>query len=439
MAKILLVDDERKLAVVLSGELEDRDHQVVVAQDGMAATRLVRGDTFDVVITDIRMEPVDGLELLKNVKEHSPETGVIMMTAYASTETAIDALQQGAADYLIKPFPAEELVLAVDRVLERQRLTLENRELKRQLTPPSGEMIAVSPQMKQIESIVQRVAATDTTVLVTGASGTGKEVIARSLHSSSGRAEGPLVAVNCAALPEPLLESELFGHERGSFTGADRRKLGRFEIADGGTLFLDEIGEIGGSVQAKLLRVLETRSFERVGGTTSINTNVRIIVATNKDLQQEVDEGRFREDLFYRINVFPIELPPLVQRPDDVEALAKHFVASTEFTLSRESIDALRVYNWPGNVRELRNVLERASILCDGATIEVEHLMLGPTRRRESSGSLGDDLNIERLEKLLIATALERTHGNKTEAAKLLGISRRALYSRSESLGIELQ
>ncbi len=440
MAKILLVDDERKLAVVLSGDIEDAGHEVVVAQDGRTALQVLKNDRIDVVVTDIRMEPVDGLELLAEVKRSSPETDVIMMTAFASTDTAVDALRKGAADYLIKPFPSDELLHAVDRALERQKLKLENQELKRTITPPPSDMVAASDQMKRIAGIIERVAATDTTVLITGPSGAGKEVVARTIHAHSPRSEGPLVSVNCAALPEQLLESELFGHERGSFTGADRRKAGRFEIADGGTLFLDEIGEIGAGVQAKLLRALEAKTFERVGGTSSITTDVRIVAATNRNLEEDVSEGLFREDLYYRLAVFPIELPPLAQRPDDVEALALHFLKGSPLQLSDDAVATLRAYPWPGNARELRNVLERATILCDGDVIESEHLMLraGPQAAGSGGAALGGDLNIERTEKRLIAEALKRSGGNKTEAAKLLGISRRALYSRAESLGVEL-
>ena len=439
MPKILLVDDERRLAVVLAGDLEDAGFEVVVAQDGRSAQQILRNQNLDVVVSDIRMEPVDGLQLLGFIREHAPDTDVIMMTAYASTDTAVEALRKGAADYLIKPFPSDELVMTVNRVIERQRLKLENQQLKRDLSPPSTDLIAASPQMQQIARVLERVAATDTTVLVTGPSGTGKEVVSRAIHTMSARREGPLVAVNCAALPEQLLESELFGHEKGSFTGADKRKLGRFEIADGGTLFLDEIGEIGHSVQAKLLRALETRSFERVGGTSSISTDVRIIAATNKDLEKAVRENTFREDLFYRLNVFPLDLPPLKDRPEDVEALATTFIKPTGRTLSRAAVEILKGYEWPGNVRELRNVLERATILCDGDTIEVEHLMLSPMRVTSAAApTLGDDLNIERTEKKLINEAMSRSGGNKTEAARLLGISRRALYSRAESLGLDL-
>ena len=441
VAKILLVDDERKLAVVLAEELEDAGLDVVVAQDGRAAQQIVKSEPLDVVVTDIRMEPVDGLQLLAFVKENSPDTAVIMMTAYASTETAVQALRDGARDYLIKPFPADELVLTVQRALESQRLALENAQLKRDLSPRETDLVAESPQMKRIAEIIERVARTDTTVLVTGPSGTGKEVVSRAVHALSSRPEGPFVAVNCAALPEQLLESELFGHEKGAFTGADKRRLGRFEIADGGTLFLDEIGEIGHSVQAKLLRVLESRSFERVGGTSSISTDVRIVAATNKNLEKAVAEGGFREDLFYRLNVFPLELPPLRDRPEDVRALAGHFLDGTGLTLTGAAVSVLTGYHWPGNVRELRNVLERATILCDTGFVEPQHLMLNPLQLQAASAvaaPLPDDLNIERMEKRLINAALSRTGGNKTEAAKLLGISRRALYSRAESLGMDL-
>ena len=440
MARILLIDDERRLGVVLAGELEDAGHQVLTVQDGATALRLLREDEFDVIVTDIRMEPVDGLAVLAEAKERSPETDVVMMTAYASTDTAVAALRQGAADYLIKPFPAEELVHVIERVIERQRLRLENRQLKRELAPSGDEMIAVSPQMQQIARISERVAATDTTVLITGESGTGKEVVARKIHSDSTRSEGPFVAVSCAALAESLLESELFGHEKGAFTGADRRRLGRFEMADGGTLFLDEIGDIGQGVQVKLLRALETKSFERVGGAQSVTTDVRIVAATNRDMEEAVAEGRFREDLFYRLNVFPIAIPPLKERPDDVRELAKHFVSTTGLELADDAVDVLERYEWPGNVRELRNVLERATIITEGETIGAGDLMIRPSALSGGTGSLsfGANLDIAENERALIAESLHRTGGNKTEAARLLGISRRALYSRAESVGLEL-
>ncbi len=438
MARVLLVDDERKLAVLLAGELTDAGHSVLTAQDGRTAIQLIKEQAFDVVVTDIRMEEVDGLALLRAVKDACPDTDVIMMTAYASIETTVEALRKGAADYLIKPFPPEELVLAVERLVERQRLALENRQLKRELAPGESEFIAVSDSMKAVADVVSRIAKTDTSVLITGASGTGKEVVARAIHARSKRKDGPFVAVNCAALPEPLLESELFGHERGAFTGADRRKLGRFELADKGTLFLDEIGEIGQSIQVKLLRALETKTFERVGGTANVSVDVRIIAATNKDLPTAIANKQFREDLYYRLNVFPITLPPLKERVADIRALAAHFVAPTGLKLSDTALRRLEEYEWPGNVRELRNVLERAVILCDGDTVLPEHLSLNPHSRRMENDSGAVDLNLERREKKALEEALARAKGNKAEAARLLGISRRALYSRAASLGITL-
>ena len=438
MARILLVDDERKLGVVLAGELEDKGHQVLTVQDGLMALNILKEQSFDIVVSDIRMEPLDGIELLAQVRRNVHDTDVVMMTAYASTDTAIEALRLGAADYLVKPFRADELLHVIDRVLDRQRLALENQQLKRELAPTTGEMIAKSDAMKRVANLVARVAQTDATVLITGASGTGKEVVAHSIHDQSPRGGGPFIPVNCAALPEALLESELFGHEKGAFTGADRRKLGRFEIADGGTIFLDEIGEIGQGVQVKLLRALETRSFERVGGTTTIEVDVRIVAATNNDLDAAVAEERFREDLFYRLNVFPVALSPIKDRPRDIEALAAHFLSGTGLSLSDSALEVMRAYDWPGNVRELRNVLERAAILCDDETVEPEHMLLRTTTGRPKHGAseMPDDLDLERNERRLVAEAIARANGNKTEAAKLLGISRRALYSRAESLGM---
>ncbi len=439
MAQILLVDDERKLGVVLAGDLRDANHEVLTVQDGRSAITILRERSFDVIVTDIRMEPVDGLAVLAEAKAIAPETDVIMMTAYSSTESAIEALRHGAADYLLKPFRSEELIHAIDRVVEQQRLRLENFQLKREISVSAGAMIAESAQMKEIARIIERVAKTDTTVLITGPSGSGKEVVAQAIHAQSTRLDGPFVAVNCAALAESLLESELFGHEKGAFTGADKRRLGRFEIADGGTLFLDEIGEIGQGVQVKLLRALETKSFERVGGTERISTDVRIIAATNKNMDEAVADGRFREDLFYRLNVFPIEVPPLRERPDDIRALATHLISSTDLTLSDAALDVLTRYDWPGNVRELRNVLERATIIVEGSVIGPDDLLLRPNRTSNTpEPTRSASLDIAENERALIREALTRSDGNKSEAARLLGISRRALYSRAESLGMSL-
>jgi DNA-binding NtrC family response regulator len=438
MAKILLVEDERKLGIVLAGDLEDAGHSVLTVQDGRTAISLLKEQTYDIIVTDIRMEPVDGLELLAEAKRVAPDTDVVVMTAYASAETAIEALRHGAADYLTKPFPSDELVQVLARVSERQKLRLENRQLKRELASPASDMIAASSQMKHIVKLVDRVAPTDTTVLITGQSGTGKEIVAQTIHARSTRADGPFVAVNCAALAESLLESELFGHEKGAFTGADRRHLGRFEIADGGTLFLDEIGEIGQGVQVKLLRSLETKCFERVGGAESISSDVRIIAATNRDIDAAVAEGQFREDLLYRINVFPLEVPPLSERPEDVVAIAQHLIGPSGMTLSEGALDALQRYDWPGNVRELRNVLERSMIIADDEVITPTDLMIRPDKLSNGPRIASDNLDLAEHERQLIVEALNRSDGNKTEAARLLGISRRALYSRADILEIEL-
>ncbi len=436
----MVVDDERKMGVLLKGELEDMGHEVVAAQDGPTAVRIVKEHSVDLVLSDIRMEPMDGLELLEKIRQTAPQTDVIMMTAYATTETAVEALRRGVVDYLMKPLDMAEVAIAIDRALDAQRLRLENRQLKLQLSDGGVDdtgVVAESPAMKRIMAMVNRVAVTDSTVLITGLSGVGKEVVAQAVHRRSTRSDGALVAVNCAALPENLLESELFGHERGAFTGADSRKLGRFELAHGGTLFLDEIGEIGPNVQVKLLRVLETRQFERVGGTTTIKTDARVVVATNSDLGAAVAEGGFREDLYYRLNVFPIEIPPICERREDVVPLAQRWLVGRR--LSGDAAQALTEYDWPGNVRELRNVLERASILADGDEIAASDLLL-PGAHRTPAGGVGtaESLNIADHERSLLREALKRSGGNKTAAAELLGISRRALYSRAESLDVEL-
>jgi DNA-binding NtrC family response regulator len=440
MAKILVVDDEPKMCVILKGMLEEKGHLVATAEDGRKGKELIGGQEFDVVITDLKMTPVDGLELLKAVKKTSPETEVVLMTAYASVQTAIEAMKRGAYDYIIKPFDLEEMGLLVEKILEKHHLILENRQLKEDLKPGDArEMIlGDSPKMRQVMSMVEKVAQSDVTVLIRGESGTGKELVAEAIHQRSPRSKGPLVAVNCAALTETLLESELFGHEKGAFTGAIKTKLGRFELAQGGTVFLDEIGDVSPALQAKLLRVLQEKKFLRVGGTETIAVDVRLIAATNRDLEQAIAQGRFREDLYYRLSVFPIVVPPLRERPEDVLPLVSHFLEDHGRNLEeidKKALEQLKSYRWPGNVRELENVIERAVILAGGVRIGLSHLpFLAPG---ETSADIsGDDLNLEELEKVSILKALEKAGGNKAEAARLLGITRRTLYSRMERLGL---
>ncbi len=440
MAKILVVDDERKMCVILKGMLEERGHDVTAIEDGQEAGDLVRGQEFDLVITDLKMAPVDGLELLRRVKKTSPETEVVLMTAYASVQTAIEAMKQGAYDYIIKPFDLEEMGLLVEKIAEKRHLVMENRQLREALkSREQREMVlGNSAMMRQVMSMVDKVAPSDVTVLIRGESGTGKELVAEAIHRRSPRSTGPLVVVNCAALTETLLESELFGHEKGAFTGAIKKKLGRFELAHGGTIFLDEVGDVSPGLQAKLLRVLQERNFVRVGGTETIAVDVRLIAATNRNLEKAIQESTFREDLYYRLSVFPITVPPLRQRPEDISPLVAHFLQVRGRDLEdidEKALHQLLDYSWPGNVRELENVIERAVILAGQDRIETSHLPFFDSQRFAGRSPSGE-LKLEQLEREAILRALRQTGGNKSEAARLLGITRRALYSRMDKLGL---
>ncbi len=463
--RILVVDDERKWRELMMGELEDAGYEVVCAEDGQdALDRFGDGEAFDLVFTDLRMEPVNGLALLRRVKELLPSTDVVLVTAFADTRTAVEAMRIGAYDFLTKPYELEELVHLARRVSEKRGLKAENQALRSLLegeaaTVPDS-MVGSSAVMRQVYELIAKVAGSDTTVLIRGESGTGKELVARAIHERSPRAGGPFKAVNCAALPEALLESELFGHERGAFTGADRRKLGLFEAAAHGTLFLDEIGEVSGAVQAKLLRALESKEITRLGATDSIHIDTRLLAATHVDLERAIREGDFRRDLFYRLNVFPIVLPPLADRREDIAPLAARFLKDLapgeDAPLPPEVARKLVGYSWPGNVRELRNVIERATILAGGAAIGSEHVVLpdeygagnagGPAEPAGASlftsppaGQPAEEggVHLDEMEARLIRGALARARGNKSQAARLLGITRRALYCRLEKHGIK--
>ncbi len=455
MASILVVDDEKKITTLLAGELADAGHQVVTANDGDGAIRILRAKRFDVVLTDLRLGGTDGLQVLRAAKQADPDVAVLLMTAYATVKTAVAAMKEGAADYLEKPVDFEKLTVVLERSLESRRLAEENRRLREGLG--AGRLAADamvrgrSAAMAGALALAQKVAMSDATVLLTGESGTGKEVIARAIHEWSARRSHPLVAVNCAALAETLLESELFGHERGAFTDAHERKMGWFEVAKRGTVFLDEIAETKPSTQAKLLRVLEDRRFHRLGGSEIIEAEVRVIAATNRELPREIAEGRFREDLFYRLNVFPIELPPLRERMDDLDELCAHFLRRAGYRGSGfdpAAFDALRRYDWPGNLRELRNVIERAVILAGEGAIGLEEIHVPRHRPRVArapsddavrwtrGGPLAEALSLSEQEEQMIRQALTKAGGNKSKAARLLGITRRALYGRLERYGI---
>lgn len=438
MAKILIVEDEPKMAFLLEAELNDAGHRAVSTTDGREAVRRVEREHFDVVITDLRMEGMDGIEVLEKVKALDPQTEVVLITAYATAQTAVEAMKKGAYDYIIKPFDVEELKLLVKKIEEKQGLLYENALLQEKARREGLLVGGRSPAMRKVLELIDKVAPTDATVLVLGESGTGKELVARRIHHLSPRRDRPLVAVHCATFPENLLESELFGYERGAFTGATRRKVGHFEYADGGTIFLDEVGELPPSVQAKLLRFLQERQFTRLGGVEPVSVDVRVVAATNRDLEEEVRKGRFREDLFYRLNVFPIELPPLRERREDIPLLVEHFLRQRNRppeVVSPEAMEALLAYDWPGNVRELENVVERALILAGEGRITPDLLPFG--RPRANRMELPDEgVSLEEVERELIIRALEKAGWNKAKAAKLLGITRRRLYSRMEALGI---
>ena len=450
MAQILVVDDEKKMGILIEGTLKDAGYSVKTVTSGDEALKLLKKNTYDVVITDLKMEPVDGMAVLKRVKELNESTEVIMMTAYATAKSAVEAMKAGATDYIIKPFALEELKLLVDKIVEKQKLLALNLQLQEDLGKAIlDEFVGKSEKIKGVFELVEKVAKTDANVLLLGESGTGKELVARAIHQKSKRKNKPLITVNCAALTETLLESELFGHEKGSFTGAYARKLGRFELADLGTIFLDEIGEISPTIQAKLLRALEEKKFNRVGGVETIEVDTRVVAATNKNLEQNVKAGKFREDLYFRLNVFPIWIPPLRERREDIPLLVQYFLNKYHYRgrkLTPELMDQLINYLWPGNVRELKNILERAMILSDGKSIEAYHVgikpgLLGaeapPTERQEmKTPPETSGLSLEEMEKDMIIEALKRSKGNKTEAAKALHITRRMLYSRMKKYNL---
>lgn len=440
-AKLLIVDDEKRMCAILREALASPDLAVTTAESGEAAWAALDLEHFDIVISDIKMTGMSGIDLLKRIKDLAPETQVLLMTAYADARTAVEAMKGGAYDYIIKPFEIEELRLKIRNILDAHQLRTENRDLRSQLGERFSldNMVGRSAAMQNVYGLVEKVAPTDATVLIRGESGTGKELIAQAIHRLSRRRDEPFVAVNCSALPETLLESELFGHERGAFTGAERQKLGRFELAGAGTIFLDEIGELSPATQVKLLRVLQQREFVRLGGTATLQMQARILAATNRDLETAVQQGAFREDLYYRINVFPVQLPPLRERSEDIAELVAHFLQRRKAdvaSVEAAALDLLLAYGWPGNVRELENVIERALILSGGVAITAADLP--PQVRGAAAGgsSLRTDASalptLEEMERRLIDRALERAQGNKSVAARLLGITRRQLYSRLE-------
>jgi DNA-binding NtrC family response regulator len=461
MAKLLVVDDERNLRLVVQKELSRQGHEVITASDGEEAWEALEARDFDVVLCDINMPRLDGMGLLRRLCEKNPtRPEVIMLTGQATVETAIEAMKLGAYDYLTKPYRIAELSALVTQASEKQQLKIDNQRLRAQIERSGRtlpDIVAESPQMKDILRLVGRVAPTDTSVLITGESGTGKELIAQAIHQLSKRKDKPFIDLNCAALQDTLLESELFGHEAGAFSGARTRKLGLFEIADGGTLFLDEVMEMPAQLQSKLLRALETRSFFRVGGVKKVEVDVRLVAATNRDKDQAVAEGLFRTDLLYRINSFEIYIPPLRTRREDVEPLARHLLekiaGASAPSIDPAAMDALRAFDWSGNVRQLRNCLERAALLCDGDTITTRELppevvyrvekpsvsvsYNAPGVARVSSFSNTSPANLRDVEKQQIIGALEKTGWHRGKTAELLGISPSTLYRRLREYNLD--
>jgi len=445
--KILIVDDEQSMTQFLGIVLRKEGYQVASANSGRDALEKVRGESFDAVITDIRMPGMDGIQLLEGIKKIDPTLPVVIMTAYASQQSAIDAVNLGAFQYLIKNAKNDEIKLVVRNAIEMRRVRSENQYLKRELKKGHEEKVIIgsSDEMVRVFKMVGKVADSEATIMIQGESGTGKELIAREIHYSSRRASGPFVSINCGAIPRDLLESNLFGHVKGSFTGAVRDSAGLFQVAEGGTFFLDEVGEMPSATQVKLLRALQEREIIPVGGTQPIKIDCRLVAATNADLEKEVAEGRFRADLFYRLNVIPIKLPHLRQRRDDIPLLVDHFLKRYALnnpakTVNPEAMELMMKYDWPGNVRELENVMERALILDESGVIGPEDL---PDKLRFGAahrGSLIIDsptLTLEELEKEYILKVLSYTRWQKKKASDLLGINASTLYRKLIAYGVE--
>ena len=441
--KILIVDDELIMRESLARWLERDGHDIDTASSGEEAMEKLKGTHFDILLVDIKMEGISGLDVLKHVKDSDPEVAVVMITAYGSISTAIEAMKNGAQDYLLKPFDPNELGVLIEKILHNQAQARENLYLKEQYRERTRfeSMIGQSRPMQDIFDLIRDVAPMNSTVLITGETGTGKGLAAKAIHSNSPRSEGPFVIVNCGAIPEHLMESELFGHQKGAFTDAKETKKGRLELAHGGTLFLDEIGEIGMRMQIDLLRVLEDRVFYRVGGTQPIEADFRVIAATNRILEKAITEGIFRKDLYYRLNVISFKMPPLRERREDIPLLAEHFLRrySQETNkpiehISRVALDEMMLYDWPGNVRELENAIERAVVVGKGRSISAEDL---PIFHREGLPSPPADKSIREIEKIHITQILNENDWNIARTAKILGINRSTLYTKIRQFEIQ--
>jgi len=454
MKRLLIVEDKESLALMLKETVESEGLEAdVVANGSDAGRRIAEGRRYFAVLTDLRLPGADGIAVLRQVKESDPDCPVIVMTAFGTIENAVEAMKLGAYDFIQKPVDVDHLMLLLRRCQENRELRYENLLLKDEFQRRHGlpAIVGESSRIVEISRAIQKVAPTDSTVLLQGESGTGKELFARAIHQLSPRRARPFVAINCAAIPDTLIENELFGHERGSFTGATGRQLGKFELADTGTVFLDEIGELGPAVQSKVLRVLQERRFDRIGGAATLDVDVRVICATNRNLAEDVKAGRFREDLFFRINVFPVTIPPLRARREDIDALADFFIQKlarelnkSDLSISDDARASLREYHWPGNIRELENCLERAAILCNNGRIEPADLHLGGGSEQrigdvfDLSGSLADatERATREVEKAKIAEALRAT-SSRNDAADLLGIAARTLAAKMKEYGLE--
>jgi len=449
-ATLLVADDDPGLRESLERTLTREGYRVVLASDGRAALERVQAGGVDLIVTDLKMPGLNGLELLRAAKAIMPDVDVILLTAFGTVEEAVKAMKDGAYDFLTKPFRREQLIKLIDKALERRDLIEQNRALKKQLEDlrAKGQMIGASPSWRRMLTLVEQTADSSATILIQGESGTGKELVARTIHERSARRNGPFIAVNCAALPETLLESELFGYEKGAFTGAAGRKEGRFELAHGGTLFLDEVADLSLVTQPKILRVLQEGEFERLGGTRTLQVDVRIVAATNQDVAEMVKEKRFREDLYYRLNVITVRVPPLRERPEDIRVLAQHYLRVYGAKNGRklegftgEAIDRLEAYAWPGNVRELENLIERSVLLARKDRIDAEDLpeeVMGVKRPPRDAILELIGTPLADIEQRLLDETLRITGGNKTQAAKLLGIDVRTVARKLERRGDDL-
>ena len=443
MNKIMVVDDEESIRLMLRRVLSSSQYEVHEAANGIEALNSIKKEEYSAILLDLRMPHMNGLQVIEKMKEMDIKTPIIMMSAYGTVPEAVEAMKLGAMDYLVKPFDIDELKMTLERIIQQDEIKNENQYFREEEERRFNfkEIVGQSSAMKNVLEMVKKVAPLPTTVMITGESGTGKELIARALHMNSPRREKPFVVANCVAFSPGILESELFGHEKGAFTGANSRRIGRFEVAHGGTVFLDEIGEVNIATQAKLLRVVQEKEFERVGSSASIKVEVRLIAATNKDLEKEIKEGRFREDLFYRLNVFHIDIPPLRERKEDIPRLIEHFIKKYNQILNKrisaissEGLSLLIDYSFPGNVRELENIIERAMIMCDSDIIEKELLFF--LEQKNVSPRLG---TLKEMEREMIKKGLIAYKGNRTKTAQHLGISRRNLILKLKEYKIDIK